>query len=79
MSVVYYLTVWFQAAKDDSAMQAGVSTIPLVLSLFIMSIVAAICMEKTGDNVPVMLLFPVLCFIGAGLLSTLSPSSGHDA
>ena len=79
MSVVYYLTVWFQAAKDDSAMHAGVSTIPLVLSLVIMSIVAAICTEKIGYYVPAMLLSPVLCSIGAGLLSTLSLTSGHNA
>ena len=79
MSVVYYLTVWFQAAKDGSAMHADVSTIPLVLSLVIMSIAAAICTEKIGYYVPAMLLSPVLCSIGAGLLSTLSPSSGHNA
>ena len=79
MSVVYYLTVWFQVAKDDSAMHAGVSTIPLVLSLVIVSIVAAICTEKIGYYVPAMLLSPILCSTGAGLLSTLSPSSGHNA
>ncbi len=79
MSVVYYLAVWFQAAKDDSAMHAGISTIPLVLSLVIMSIVAAVCTEKIGYYVPAMLLSPILCSIGAGLLSTLSPSSGHNA
>ena len=79
MSVVYYLTVWFQAVKDDSALHAGVSTIPLVLSLVIMSIVSAIFTEKIGYYVPAMLLSPVLCSIGAGLLSTLSPSSGHNA
>jgi hypothetical protein len=64
MSVVYYLKVWFQVAKDDSAMHVGVSTIPLVLSLVIMSIVAAICMEKIGYYVPAMLFSPVLCSIG---------------
>lgn len=79
MSVIYYLTVWFQVVKDDSAMHAGVSTIPLVLSLVIMGIVAAICTEKIGYYVPGMLLSPVLCSIGAGLLSTLSPGSGHNA
>ena len=79
MSVVYYLTVWFQMAKDDSAMHAGVSTIPLVLSLVIVSIVAAICTEKIGYYVPAMLLSPILCSTGAGLLSTLSPSSGYNA
>ena len=79
MSVIYYLSVWFQAAKDDSAMRAGISTIPLVLSLVIMSIVAAIFTQKIAYYVPAMLLSPVLCSIGAGLLSTLSPSSGHNA
>ncbi|KIW99543.1 uncharacterized protein Z518_11282 [Rhinocladiella mackenziei CBS 650.93] len=79
MSVVYYLTVWFQAVKGDSAMHAGVSTIPLILSLVIMSIVAAICTEKIGYYVPAMLLSPVLCSIGASLLSTLSPSGVKSA
>lgn len=79
MSVAYYLTVWFQAAKGDSAMHAGVSTIPLVLSLVIMSIISATFTQTIGYYVPAMLLSPVLCSIGAGLLSTLSPSSGHNA
>lgn len=78
MSVVYYLTIWFQAAKGDSAMNAGISTIPLVLSLVIMSIVAAIFTQKIGYYVPAMLISPLLCSIGAGLLSTLSPSSEHS-
>ena len=79
MSVIYYLTVWFQVAKDDSAMHAGVSTIPLVLSLVVMGIVSAVCTEKIGYYTPAMLISPFLCSIGAGLLSTLSPDSGHSA
>ena len=79
MSVVYYLTVWFQAAKDDSAMHAGISTIPSVLSLVIVSIISAIFTQKIGYYVPAMLVSPVFCSVGAGLLSTLSPSSGHSA
>ena len=79
MSVIYYLTIWFQAAKTDSAMHAGVSTIPLVLSLVVIGILAAVCTEYIGYYVPAMLLSPLLCSLGAGLLSTLSPSSGHNA
>jgi hypothetical protein len=78
MSIIYYLTIWFQAVKGDSAMHAGISTIPLVLSLVIMSIVTAIFTENIGYYVPAMLLSPALCSTGAGLLSTLSPSSGHS-
>ena len=77
MSVVYYLTVWFQAAKGDSAMHAGISTIPLILSFILIGILTAICTQKIGYYVPPMLLSPVLCSIGAGLFSTLTPSSEH--
>ena len=79
MSVIYYLAVWFQAAKGDSSMRAGVSTIPLVLSLVLISVISAICTQKIGYYVPAMLLSPIFCSIGTGMLSTLSPSSGHSA
>lgn len=78
MGAIYYLAIWFQAAKGDSAIHAGVSTIPLVVSMVIMSILGAIFTEKIGYYVPVMLLAPVFSSIGAGLLSTLSPGSGHS-
>ncbi|KAM0806217.1 major facilitator superfamily domain-containing protein [Usnea florida] len=55
--------------SNDSAMHAGISNIPLLLSFVIIGILVAISM----------LLSPVLCSIGAGLLSTLSPNSSHNA
>ena len=78
MSIVYYLTIWFQVAKGDSAIHSGVSTIPLVLSMVILSIPTAIFTERIGYYVPALLLSPVLCATGAGLLSTLTPSSDHS-
>jgi len=72
-------SITFEATKDDSAVHAGISTIPLVLSLVTVSIFAAVFTQKIGHYVPAMLLSPVLCSIGAGLLSTLSPSSGPNA
>lgn len=79
MSVIYYLTVWFQAAKGDSAINAGVSTIPLVLAFVILGIIAGVITQKVGYYNPPMLLAPVLSSIGAGLLSTLTPGSTHSA
>lgn len=79
MSIVYYLTIWFQTVKEDSAMHAGISTIPLVVSLVVMSIFSGGFTQKIGYYVPAMLLSPVLCSTGAGLLSTLTRSSGHSA
>ncbi|KAG8527918.1 uncharacterized protein KY384_006834 [Bacidia gigantensis] len=79
MAAIYYLAIWFQAAKGDSATHAGVSTIPLVLALVIMGTITAIFTQKVGYYVPSMLLAPVLASVGAGLLSTLSPTSSHNA
>jgi hypothetical protein len=79
MSIVYYLTIWFQVAKGDSALHSGVSTIPLLVSMVILSIPVAMFTEKIGYYVPALLAAPVFCATGAGLLSTLTPSSNHSA
>jgi len=42
----------------------------------VFGIIAAIVTEKTTYYVPAMLLCPVLCATGAGLLSTLAPTAG---
>ncbi|KAF1981793.1 azole resistance protein [Aulographum hederae CBS 113979] len=78
MCVIYYLTIWFQAAQGQSAMQAGIRTIPIVLSLVVFGIVAAIFTQKIGYYVPAMLLSPIFCATGAGMLSNLTPSSGSN-
>jgi hypothetical protein len=78
MSIIYYLTIWFQVVKGDSAIHSGVSTIPLLLSMAILSIPTAFFIQKIGYYVPALLLSPVLCATGAGLLSTLMSSSGNS-
>jgi len=77
MCVAYYLSVWFQAAQGQSATQAGIRSLPLVLGLVVMGIIVAVFTQKVGYYVPGMLAAPVLCSIGGGLLSTLHPSSGQ--
>lgn len=79
MSAVYYLAIWFQAAQGQSAMDAGIRMIPLVVSLVLFGIVTAIFTQKIGYYVPALLVSPVLASIGAGMLSTLVPSSSRSA
>jgi hypothetical protein len=76
---VYYLSIWFQAAQGKSAMQAGIRTIPLVLSLVVFGIFSAIFTQKIGYYAPALLVAPVFASVGAGLLSTLKPTSGRSA
>jgi hypothetical protein len=77
MSAVYYLAIWFQAAQGQSAMEAGIRSIPMVVSLIVIGIVAAIVTQKIGYYVPALLVAPVLASAGAGMLSTLTPSSSR--
>ncbi|KAL9081337.1 MAG: hypothetical protein Q9159_007345 [Coniocarpon cinnabarinum] len=78
MIVLYYLTIWFQAAQGQSAMAAGIRTFPLVLSLVLFSILAGILTQKVGYCVPAMLMSPIFCSVGGGLLSTLTPRAGSN-
>jgi hypothetical protein len=48
MSILYYLTIWFQVAKGDSALHSGISMIPLLVSMLTLSILVAIFTEKIG-------------------------------
>jgi hypothetical protein len=75
--VIYYIPIWFQAIKGVSALDSGIRTIPLVLSLSLSSILSGIFTNRVGYYVPAMLLSPVMAGIGAGILTTLKPDSGH--
>jgi MFS family permease len=79
MSAVFYLAIWFQAAQGQSAKDAGIRMIPLVVSLVVFGIVTAIVTQKIGYYVPSLLVAPVISSIGVGLLSTLTPSSSRAA
>jgi MFS family permease len=77
MVVVYFLPIWFQAVKRDSAVQSGISLFPLVISLVVMSILSGGLTQRIGYYVPSMLASPILTSVGAGLLYTLTPTSNH--
>jgi hypothetical protein len=76
MNAVYYIAIWFQVAQGQSAMQAGVRTIPTVLSLVLFGIITAVATQRIGYYVPAMLVSPIFAAIASGLLSTLTPHSG---
>jgi hypothetical protein len=75
MVIIYYLTIWFQAAQGQSALESGIRAFPIMISMVVFSIPAAVSTEKIGYYNPVMLLSPVGCAVGAGLLSTLTPKA----
>jgi MFS family permease len=78
MILVYYLPIWFQAIKGDSAVKSGVNTIPLVLALVVSSIFAGQLTSRTGYYVPQLIASSIIMSIGAGLLTTFKVDTNHE-
>ena len=75
--IVYYLSVWFQAIKGDSAIRSGLSTLPFILSLVVASILSGVLVSRIGYYNPSLLASIVLAPIGAGLFTMFTPSTTH--
>ncbi|KAI9650269.1 MFS sugar transporter [Ciborinia camelliae] len=77
--LIYYLPIWFQAVKGDSAVKSGISNIPMVLTLVIVSIISGIGVTTIGYYAPLMIVSSVISSIGIGLLTTFKPDTNHSA
>ena len=78
MIFVYFLPIYFQAIQGVDPVESGIRNLPLVLSLVLASISCGIAVTKIGYYAPFMIVASVLMSIGAGLLTTLTPSSGAN-
>ncbi|KAL2068565.1 hypothetical protein VTL71DRAFT_14902 [Oculimacula yallundae] len=73
--VVYYLPTWFQAILSANAVQSGIYTLPLILTLIIISIASGGLVVLFGYYTPFLILGSIITCIGIGLLYTLTPTS----
>lgn len=71
----YYLPMWFQAIKGDSAIHAGVNMIPYVAANAIFSLIAGIFVSKNGYFTAPAILGCAIGTVGCGLLSTIDAST----
>ena len=78
MIIVYFLPIWFQAIKGVSAVQSGIMNLPLILSLVLASILSGIGVNRLGYYTPFIYASVVVMSIGAGLLTTFTPSTNHE-
>ncbi|KAF0329651.1 major facilitator superfamily transporter [Colletotrichum asianum] len=79
MMFTYYIPIWFQAIKGYSAVDSGIRTLPLVLTMMVFSVITGGIITRIGYYSPVMIAGNVLMCIGAGLLTTLRVNSGAAA
>jgi predicted MFS family arabinose efflux permease len=76
MAMMYYLPIWFQAIKGDSAFKSGIMLLPMILSVVVSGLSSGFIISKIGYYTPFFILSSVITPIGAGLLATLTPSTG---
>lgn len=74
----YYLPIWFQAIKGDSAVHSGVNMIPYVVANALFSLLAGIFVSKNGYFTAPAIVGCAIGTIGAGLLSTIGPNTSSS-
>ncbi|KAI3320292.1 major facilitator superfamily domain-containing protein [Xylariaceae sp. AK1471] len=70
--LVYYLSLYFQAVKANTAVEAGIKLLPLLISSVISSIISGGLISATGYYNPAALVGMALMSIGAGLITTFN-------
>lgn len=76
--LLYYLPIYFQATRNDSAQDSGIKNLPLVLGASLFTIVSGVLITITGLYIPVMAVGSVISAVACGLLYTLKIHSGTN-
>ncbi|KAJ5150402.1 Major facilitator superfamily domain general substrate transporter [Penicillium coprophilum] len=73
----YYLPIWFQAVKEDSASESGINNLPMVIAMIVSSSIGGLLVNLLGYYTPLMFAGSSLLTIGSGLCTTFEVKSGH--
>ena len=68
----YYLPIWFQAIRGDSAIRSGVSMVPYVVANALFSLLAGIFVSKNGYFTAPAIFGCAIGTVGCGLISTIN-------
>ncbi|OQE39277.1 hypothetical protein PENCOP_c007G02408 [Penicillium coprophilum] len=74
---VYFLPIWFQSIKGNSAVESGIRLLPMMLSMVVGSIGGGITNSKIGYYTPLAIIGSCIMSVGAGLLSTFQVDTGE--
>ncbi|KAJ1328986.1 MFS transporter DHA2 family glioxin efflux transporter [Microdochium nivale] len=70
MIFIYFIPIYFQAIKGDSAVDSGVHVLPLTLGMVVASISNGLLVSKVGYYTPFMIVGICLMSVGSGLFLT---------
>ncbi|KAL4798396.1 major facilitator superfamily domain-containing protein [Aspergillus venezuelensis] len=79
MVMSYYLPIYFQSIRDDSALDSGVNLLPNIIAQLVTAVMSGFLIGKLGYYLPWCLGGAVFCAVGSGMLSTLSPTTSTAA
>jgi MFS family permease len=77
MVIMYYVPIWFQAIKGVSAVQSGLMLLPMILGSVVGALSSGIVIAKLGYYTPFFIISSIMMSVGAGLLTTFTPTTGH--
>lgn len=73
--LIYYLSLYFQAIQGDTAVEAGLKLLPLLLATVLTSILSGVLITAIGYYNPIVLPSMVLFAAGAGMITTFTLDS----
>ncbi|KAL4953389.1 putative MFS transporter [Aspergillus filifer] len=71
----YYLPIYFQVVKNDSALMSGVHLLPWILAQVLLALTAGALIHRFGYYLPSIVIGTMLTTIAHGLYSTLNSST----
>lgn len=74
--LTYFLPIWFQAIRGVSALQSGIDSIPLILTMTVGIMVSGGLTTKFGYYMPYVYASVALTSVGTGLITTFTPGTG---
>ncbi|EKV13708.1 hypothetical protein PDIP_47360 [Penicillium digitatum Pd1] len=73
----FYLPIWFQAVKEDSASESGINNLPMVVTMILFSALGGLLVNVVGYYAPLMFVGSAFLSIGSGLCATFKVNSGQ--
>lgn len=75
INMTFFLPIWFQAIKNDTAMRSGVHMVPFFVTQAVFSLIAGAVVSKVGYPTPPAVIGSAIGTVGLGLLTLLRPNT----
>ena len=75
INLTFFLPLWFQAIKNETAMRSGVHMVPFFVFQSVFSLIAGGIVSKFGYATPPAVIGSAIGTIGLGLLTLLNPNT----